>query len=946
MNKIIRSVMAFIAMMLFAGIYTAQAQVTYTVGVNLTGLSAGSVILKNGSDTLNLSANGGFTFSTPLASGAPYAVSVLIQPAGQACSVTGGDNGNGSGVISNSNVTVGVNCVSTYTVGGSISGLTATGLVLRLNATSLIVANGATTFKFASALTNGATYNVSVGIQPVGLTCSVNSGTGVISGANINNVAVNCGSTYTVGGSISGLTASGLILKLNGGANKIIPTNATGYVFSTGLTSGTAYSVSIQSQPTGYNCVFLNPNNGTISNANVTNVNISCSNTPFTVGGTLTGLTTGQQVTLMNNGVDAITLTANTTFTFSTPVVSGNSYSVTIGTQPAAQICFVFNPSGGTVNGANVANVLVSCTTGTLTVGGTVAGLGAGLSVTLLNNGGIINGGSEITISGNSGFNFPQGLGELATYEVTVGTQPAGQTCSLFHASGTMVAATNVNNVEVTCVNGSTLNASIVLGAPTTNSIVMKLFSADQRGSVSVSYGTSPGSYSNITSPIALIPGGITTVFNIGNLTPDAQYYYRVNFTPSAGQFSGQTTQTPEYKFHTARPPGSTFVFTVQADSHLDENTDIYLYRQTLKNMLGDSPDFLVDLGDTFFLEKHNQALDTTATSPQATTEAQVISRYRFDLPYFGLVTHSVPLFLANGNHEGEWGNLPGSKSFGPLAGWSWNARANYYANPAPASQPFYSGYTTTSGESVARTPSASWYSWTWGDALFVVLDPYWSSTGNTGWNVTLGTTQYNWLKDTLAQSTANGTKYKFIFLHNLSGGGTQMRGGSEVAKLFEWGGFDATLTGSCTTASPCAFTLGSNLFASKRPGWTKPIHSLLVDNKVTAVFHGHDHFYGQQTLDGIVYQEVPQPSARNTTNGQSTATSYGYQSVIVDSSSGHLRVTVSPSGVKSEFVKSWVLAGNPDPTSANNIENGTTRVNGVPAKTWTCTYSVSGLCN
>jgi hypothetical protein len=929
--------MAFIAMMLFAGIYTAQAQVTYTVGVNLTGLSAGSVILKNGSDTLNLSTNGSFTFSSSLASGAPYAVSVLIQPVGQACSVTGGDNGNGSGSISNSNVTVGVNCVSTYTVGGSISGLTATGLVLRLNATSLIVANGATTFKFASALTNGATYTVSVGIQPVGLTCSVNSGSGVISGANITNVAVNCGSTYSVGGSISGLTASGLILKLNGGANKIIPTNATGYVFSTGLTSGTAYSVSIQAQPTGYNCVFLNPNNGTIGNANVTNVNISCSNTPFTVGGTLTGLTTGQQVTLLNNGIDSRTLSANAIFTFPTPVISGGTYSVSIGTQPSTGICFVFNPSGGTVNGANVTNVLVSCTTGTLTVGGTVAGLGAGSSVTLLNNGGVSNGGSAITVSANGGFNFPQGLGALATYEVTVGTQPTGQTCSLFHASGTMVAATNVNNVEVTCVNGSTLNATIVLGAPTTNSIVMKLFSADQRGTVSVSYGTSPGSYSNITSPIALIPGGISTVFNIGNLTPDAQYYYRVNFTPSTGQFNGQTTQTPEYKFHTARPPGSTFVFTVQADSHLDESTDIYLYRQTLKNMVSDSPDFMVDLGDTFFLEKHNQALDTTATSPPATTEAQVISRYRVDLPYFGLATHSVPLFLANGNHEGEWG----SRGSADLATWSVRARTNYYANPDPSSQPFYSGYTTTSGEPNVRSPSASWYSWKWGDALFVVLDPYWNSTGASGWGVTLGITQYNWLKDTLAQATASGTKYKFIFMHNLAGGGTSMRGGIEVAKLFEWGGYNATLTPGTTTN---AFTLGSYDFATRRAGWSKPIHDLLVENKVTAVFHGHDHVYVRQKLDGIVYQEMAQPSARSTTNGNTLAGEGGYVGTVA-SSSGHLRVTVSPTGVKSEYIKSWVLAGNPDPQYPNNIENGSTRVNGTAADTWTCTYNVSGLC-
>ena len=37
---------------------------------------------------------------------------------------------------------------------------------------------------------------------------------------------------------------------------------------------------------------------------------------------------------------------------------------------------------------------------------------------------------------------------------------------------------------------------------------------------------------------------------------------------------------------------------------------------------------------------------------------------------------------------------------------------------------------------------------------------------------------------------------------------------------------------------------------------------SLLVANKVNIVFHGHDHLFVKQDLDGIVYQEVPQPSA------------------------------------------------------------------------------------
>ena len=64
------------------------------------------------------------------------------------------------------------------------------------------------------------------------------------------------------------------------------------------------------------------------------------------------------------------------------------------------------------------------------------------------------------------------------------------------------------------------------------------------------------------------------------------------------------------------------------------------------------------------------------------------------------------------------------------------------------------------------------------------------------------------------------------------------------------------------------------------RPGWPAPIHQLLVQHRVSAVFHGHDHLYVNQQLDGIVYQEVPQPSAKNTKNGAMLAAAPEMQGV------------------------------------------------------------------
>jgi len=189
----------------------------------------------------------------------------------------------------------------------------------------------------------------------------------------------------------------------------------------------------------------------------------------------------------------------------------------------------------------------------------------------------------------------------------------------------------------------------------------------------------------------------------------------------------------------------------------------------------------------------------------------------------------------------------------------------------------------------------ASWYAWSWGDALFVVLDPYWNTRtkpGQDGWALTLGERQYRWLEETLSTSPA---RFKLVFVHNLVGGlDGQMRGGAEAAPYFEWGGRSAD---------------GTDGFRAKRPGWGLPIHALLVRYGVTTVFHGHDHLYARQEKDGVVYQEVPQPSARNTSSGPGLAAQYHYASGTILSSSGHLRVTVSPARVTCQYVRAWLPA-------------------------------------
>ena len=103
---------------------TCAAASTYSIGGTVSGLSGTVVLQDNGGNDLSVGASGGFTFSTGLATGAAYSVTVKTSPAGQTCTVA-----NGSGTVGSANVTnVAVTCAAapTYSIGGTVSGLSGT----------------------------------------------------------------------------------------------------------------------------------------------------------------------------------------------------------------------------------------------------------------------------------------------------------------------------------------------------------------------------------------------------------------------------------------------------------------------------------------------------------------------------------------------------------------------------------------------------------------------------------------------------------------------------------------------------------------------------------------------------------------------------------------------------------------------------------------------------
>ena len=247
---------------------------------------------------------------------------------------------------------------SSYSLSASISGLTASGLVLSVNGNSISVSSGATTQMLANSLASGTPYTVTVATQPAGETCSVSASSGTIASAN-GSVVVTCSTqAYTLGGSITGLTSSGLVLS-NGASTLTVSSGAMSFSFPAPIAFGSPYEVSVQTQPVGLTCT-LTGNTGTIPTGNVTSVAVACTTNTYTVGGSITGLNASGLV-LQDNGADATPISADaTTFAMQTPVAYGGKYEVAVQTQPTGRLCTVSNASG-TVGAGNVTNISVAC---------------------------------------------------------------------------------------------------------------------------------------------------------------------------------------------------------------------------------------------------------------------------------------------------------------------------------------------------------------------------------------------------------------------------------------------------------------------------------------------------------------------------------------------------------------------------------------------------------
>jgi 6-phosphogluconolactonase (cycloisomerase 2 family) len=330
---------------------------------------------------------------------------------------------------------------ATYSVGGLASGLVGTGLVLQDNSGNNLTVSGNGPFTFSTALTNGSSYLVSVATQPTKPTqnCIVVPGSesGTVAGANVTSVQVQCSTEgFTVGGAVSGLAGSGLVLQDNAGNDLSISASGP-FTFLQTVGSGSGYAVTVKTQPISpaQNCAVTN-GSGTVGSANVANVQVTCTTNGFSISGNITGLT-GTGLVLQTNGT-TIPI-SGTSFSISLP--NGTAYNVMVTTQPTnpSQNCVVANGSGTAI--ANVGNVTVTCATQNYTLSGVVSNL-VGTGFVLRNNG------TPVALSGNA---YSISLTSGTAYNLSV-TNPTGpsQTCVASNGSGTITNANVTANVACT----------------------------------------------------------------------------------------------------------------------------------------------------------------------------------------------------------------------------------------------------------------------------------------------------------------------------------------------------------------------------------------------------------------------------------------------------------------------------------------------------------------
>lgn len=274
---------------------------------------------------------------------------------------------------------------ASYNITGKVVALDGT-LVLQNNGGETVSINSTDptelkTFSFPTAISSGASYNVTVATQPAGQLCNINSGVGQITAnSDIYNILATCLNDPGTDTQAPALPASVVVSAqaptkimvtwspatdnvLVEGYNVYrdgvkVGTTSSGRFIDSGLSPETNYSYQVE--------VFDFYDNVSAKTAAKEETTPAATgiNLDFTIGGTVSGLS--GTVVLQDIEGDKLSVSGNGSFVFNNPETEGNNYSVTIFSQPAGQTCSVANGTG--VVSANVTNITINCSNNSVIV--------------------------------------------------------------------------------------------------------------------------------------------------------------------------------------------------------------------------------------------------------------------------------------------------------------------------------------------------------------------------------------------------------------------------------------------------------------------------------------------------------------------------------------------------------------------------------------------------
>jgi len=340
-----------------------------------------------------------------------------------------------------------------------------------------------------------------------------------------------------------------------------------------------------------------------------------------------------------------------------------------------------------------------------------------------------------------------------------------------------------------------------------------------------VRYGTDSTLVSGTnTTEVEVTTGAL--IETITGLSEDTQYYYRLYVSAANGSPSAIS---PIRSFRTARSEGQPFRFVITADQHTATRSEYLTTSDTayeyaipeIQNVIEDlGADFWVDMGD--WQEADMQIY---------WTQDHADGLYACSMRGINYIAHSLPIVSVVGNHENinQYYGTHSDTTF--QARCTKNATYDFWKMLGVAREKFMPQHIASS---VPADYYNTYYSFDWGDARFIILDPYTYTTSypeicSNGF--TLGTTQQAWFE---GQVSGNTKIWTLIFIHQTGG----------VAS-----GVDYTDT-SAITIDEC-YGRGGATTLQNTSLWTE-IYKGVRHRRNIVLFHGHDHVFAHSEKDGL----------------------------------------------------------------------------------------------